>query len=141
MRRPVIGYTILSFAALQLTACATASRDIAAASVSPLQYQAYDCGQISAEMTRVQTRANQVAGRLDQAADNDKVLTGVGLVLFWPALFALGGTKEQEAEYARLKGEHDALQQVAIQKKCPGVQPAANPEPGAPAPSPAPAQS
>lgn len=43
---------------------------------------------------------------------------GVGLVLFWPALFALGGTKQQEAEYARLKGEHDALQQAAVAKKC-----------------------
>ena len=43
------------------------------------------------------------------------------MLLFWPALFALGGTKQQEAEYARLKGEYDALQQAAIVKKCPGA--------------------
>ena len=43
---------------------------------------------------------------------------GVGLVLFWPALFALGGTKEQEADFARLKGEYDAVQQTMIAKKC-----------------------
>ncbi len=44
-----------------------------------------------------------------------------GLLLAWPALFALGGTKEQEAEYARLKGEYDAIHQSAVLKKCPGV--------------------
>ena len=42
-------------------------------------------------------------------------------MLFWPALFFLGGTKQQEAEYARLKGEHEALQQSAIEKKCPAL--------------------
>ncbi len=72
-------------------------------------------------MQRVHNRALQLAGRLDEAAQNDKILTGVGLILFWPALFALGGTKEQETEYARLRGEYEALQQVAIQKKCPGA--------------------
>jgi hypothetical protein len=30
----------------------------------------------------------------------------------------LGGTKEQEAEYAKLKGEYNALEQASIQKKC-----------------------
>ena len=60
----------------------------------------------------------QLAGRLDEAASNDKVLMGVGLVLFWPALFALGGTKQQEADFARLKGEYDAIQQAMIAKKC-----------------------
>jgi hypothetical protein len=83
-----------------------------------MQFQSYDCDQISAEMVRIQGRVNQLSGRLDEAANNDKVLMGVGLVLFWPALFALGGTKAQEAEYARLKGEYEGLQQSAIQKKC-----------------------
>jgi len=55
---------------------------------------------------------------LDQAAQNDAGIMAVGLILFWPVLFALGGTKQQEAEYARLKGEYDAAEQAAIQKKC-----------------------
>ena len=46
------------------------------------------------------------------------MITGAGLILFWPALFFIGGTKEQEAEYARLKGEYEALDKVAIQKNC-----------------------
>jgi hypothetical protein len=48
---------------------------------------------------------------------------GVGLILFWPALFALGGTKAQEAEFGRLKGEHDAVQKTVVEKKCSGVIP------------------
>jgi hypothetical protein len=106
---------------LAVTGCATASNDLAAAYVSPLQYQAYDCSQLSGEAQRVQARTSQLGGRLDEAASNDKALAGVGLILFWPALFALGGTKQQEAEYSRLKGEYDAITQAAVLRKCPGI--------------------
>lgn len=98
--------------------CATASKDIVTAHVSPIQYQTYSCDQIAGESQRISTRVTQLSGRLDQAAANDQALAGVGAILFWPALFALGGTKEQEAEYARLKGESEALQQSAIIKSC-----------------------
>ena len=101
-----------------LTACATAGKDIAAAYVSPLQYAHYACDQLRQESQRIGGRVNQLTGRLDEAASNDKAIMGVGLVLFWPALFALGGTKQQEAELARLKGEYDAVQATATSKKC-----------------------
>ena len=100
-----------------LTGCATASKDTANY-VSPMQYQTYDCGQIGQESLRIQARVAELGGRLDQAASNDKTITGAGIILFWPALFFLGGTKQQEAEFARLKGENDALHQASIQKKC-----------------------
>ena len=104
-----------------VTGCATASKDITPAYVSPLQYQSYNCEQLAAEGMRIQTRVTQLGGRLDQAASNDKAITGVGVVLFWPALFFLGGTKQQEAEYSRLSGEYQAVQQEAVLKKCPGL--------------------
>jgi hypothetical protein len=108
---------------LPLLGCATASKDVPTSYASPLQYQGYDCAQISAEAGRIQARVAQLGGRLDEAANNDKGIMTVGLIIFWPALFALGGTKQQEAEYGRLKGEYDALQQAAIQKKCPAATP------------------
>ena len=111
--------------------CSTASKDIAAVYVSPIQYHAYDCEQLIAEIQRIHGRASQLAGRLDEAAGNDKALVATSL-LFWPTLFALGGTKQQEAEYARLRGEHDAAIQAAIQKKCQGISAASAP----PAPEP-----
>ena len=108
-------------ACMILSGCATASKDITAAYVSPMQFQAYDCDQLASETQRIQTRVVQLGGRLDTAASNDKALVGVGVLLFWPALFALGGTKQQEADYARLRGEYDAVQQSAILKKCSGI--------------------
>jgi hypothetical protein len=101
-----------------LSACATAGKDVSSTYVSPVQYSSFDCDQIRQEMLRTQTRANQLSGRLDEAASNDKAIVGVGMILFWPALFALGGTKQQEAELSRLKGEYDALSAAAVSKKC-----------------------
>lgn len=109
--------TLMSVA-MVASGCSTASKDIAATYVSPIQYQSYDCDQLAAETQRIQAKITQIGGRLDESASNDKVLTGVGVVLFFPVLFALGGTKQQEAEYARLKGEYDAVQQAVITKKC-----------------------
>ena len=104
-----------------LSGCATSSKDVSANYVSPVQFQSYDCDQLQSESQRIQARVNQLGGRLDEAASNDKALMGVGMLLFWPALFALGGTKQQEADYSRLKGEYEAIQQSSIAKKCPGV--------------------
>jgi len=115
-----VGIYVLS-ACIAMAGCATASKDITVAYVSPMQFQSYDCEQLASETQRIQARVVQLGGRLDTAASNDKAIAGVGLILFWPALFALGGTKQQEADYSRLRGEYDAVQQAAILKKCPGI--------------------
>jgi hypothetical protein len=120
MKRSVA--TIVSVT-LALYGCATSSKDIASSYVSPLTYQSYDCDELIAESQRIQARVQELGGRLDEASSNDKVITTVGVILFWPILFVLGGTKQQEAEYARLRGEYDALQQAAIAKKCSGATP------------------
>jgi hypothetical protein len=106
---------------LMLSGCATSSDKISASYISPMQYQSYDCDQLIAEGTRLNQRVITLQGQVDKAASNDKALTGVGVILFFPVLFALGGNQQQEAEYGRLKGEHEAVQQAAIVKKCPGV--------------------
>lgn len=104
--------------AVLMGACSTASQNITSEYVSPVQYQGYDCQQLAQEAQRILIRVKQLGVRLDQAAQNDKTIGVVGAVLFWPALFALGGTKQQEAEYSRLKGEYEAVDQMQIQKKC-----------------------
>lgn len=45
-------------------------------------------------------------------------MTGVALVLFWPAMFAVGGDGQTAAELARLKGEMDAIEQTSIARNC-----------------------
>ena len=101
-----------------LTGCATSGKDVAATYVSPIQFSNYDCDQLRQELARINGRVGQLTGRLDEAASNDKAILVGGGLLFWPALFALGGTKQQEAELSRLKGEYDALQQASTGKKC-----------------------
>lgn len=108
---------IFSFV-LIISGCAKSTSDLATTYVSPVQYQNLSCDQLTAEMSRVSSRVSQLGSQLNEASSNDTAITAVGIVLFWPILFALGGTDQQEAEYSRLKGEYDALNQSIIQKNC-----------------------
>jgi len=101
-----------------LAGCATAGKDVAATYVSPIQYSSYDCDQLRQELARINGRVGQLTGRLDEAASNDKAIATASILFFPLALFAVGGTKQQEAELSRLKGEYDALQQASTSKKC-----------------------
>ncbi|MFQ5443773.1 MAG: hypothetical protein ACE5EK_04055 [Nitrospinales bacterium] len=107
----------LIIASFLLASCASSSDNISATYVSPLQYQSYNCNQIRMEMQRVSRRVNEIAGVQDSHRTKDSVALGVGLVLFWPALFFMIG-KDKEEELGRLKGEYEALEQVAIEKEC-----------------------
>ena len=106
-------------AAMSLAGCATAPEKIGATYVSPLQYSNYDCDQVRMEMVRVSQKVHEVAGVQKKEANKDAWATGVGLVVFWPALFFLAGGNDRKEELAGLKGNYDALSEVAIQKKCP----------------------
>ena len=109
----------LALSGLLLTAgCASQPHDIAAAYVSPMQYRNYDCEQIAAEMQRVSSRTTELTGQLDQKADRDNMQMGVGLILFWPTLFFIDGDGPEANEYARLKGEFEALEKTAVQRNC-----------------------
>lgn len=123
----------LFFTAILLSGCATPAHKIGAAYVSPMAYSSYDCDQISAETYRVGSRLHQLGVDVDKEARGDKWAMGVGLILFWPALFMVDGDKSLQSEYARLKGEYQAIQQAGISKGCVGGQQYA----GAPVQSPA----
>lgn len=102
-----------------LAACASQPDDIQTAYVPTLQYQGYECSQLSAEASRISRRTQELHANLKKKADNDAAQMGVGLVLFWPTLFFLeGGDGPEAQEYARLKGEREAIETASIQKKC-----------------------
>jgi hypothetical protein len=113
MKKIVLSLVCLSF----VSACASKSENIQATYVSPLQYQSYSCSQLEQEISRVSRKVSEISGSQDKQASGDAVAMGVGLVIFWPALFFLIGDDKKE-ELARLKGEFDALEQSAIQKNC-----------------------
>lgn len=122
MRRLIT--TVFLIVAITLPGCATSSGNYHAPYISPTQFQSYSCSELSAEIERIQTRVNQLMGKQNgNDATKDKWTLGTDLSLSWAALFALGGTKEQEAEYAQLKSEYDAIQRSAYAKKCPDAIP------------------
>jgi hypothetical protein len=71
------------------------------------------------EAGRISARTGEKYRSVKKLADNDAAQMGVGLILFWPTLFFLeGGDGPEAAEYARLKGEMDAIERAAISKRC-----------------------
>lgn len=58
-------------AVLLVSGCATSSKDIVGTSVSPTQYQSYDCGQRTEEANRI--RVSQLGGRLDMATGPGRI--------------------------------------------------------------------
>ncbi len=107
--------TLLSV--LFLVGCADKSAEISATYVSPLAYKSYDCDQLEQEYLRLQRRGTEIMKQQDDTASDDSVAMGVGLVLFWPALFFIDNDDVRE-EVARIKGELEAVEQASIQKKC-----------------------
>jgi hypothetical protein len=114
MKRPLCA----ALACIMLVGCAKHPNSIPAQYVSPLQYENHSCKQIGAEMEAVSARVTELAGQNEKAASNSDAVMGVGLVLFWPALFFLDSNSAQAAEYGRLKGEFDALEKASIEKNC-----------------------
>lgn len=102
-----------------LSACATDPNKIAASYVSPLKYEGYDCQQIAVEQAGIEERTNVLYHNLKGRNNSDKWMMGVGLLVAWPALlFMKGNNSAENAEYAQLKGNYDALQHTAIEKRC-----------------------
>ncbi len=101
--------------------CASSASDITASYVSPMKYSNYDCNQIAIERDNIERRVNALYYSVEKRAKADRTSMAVGMVLFWPALFFLKGDSPEAAEYARMKGEYEAIQTIAVQKKC-GVQ-------------------
>lgn len=108
-----------SLSMILITGCASKPEDIRTAYVSTIQYERYDCSQLAAETAHVERRVIDLYQSLKKRAKGDSWQMGVGLVLFWPTLFALeGGDGPDAAEYSRLKGEYEALRRVSTAKKC-----------------------
>lgn len=109
----------IGLSGLTILGCASKPTEIQSTYVSPLEYKDFNCSQISMELRRVNRRTTRLHGQLDKKASDDAAQMGVGMILFWPALFFLeGGDGPEAAEYAQLKGEFDALEEAAIIKEC-----------------------
>jgi hypothetical protein len=103
---------------LALSSCASKPKDIEAAYVSSTLYESLSCERLREEATAVSARAIAASGTQQKKADNDAVAVGVGLVIFWPALFFAKGDGASAAEVSRLKGEMKAIETASIKNNC-----------------------
>lgn len=114
-----------------VTACTTDPKNIASLYVSPDPYRGYDCRQLADEFGRITDRLEQLRFRLyDRSSRETLDLLTQGAILWMGVAteqIVLGGSKEEESEYARLKGERNALREVAGEKGCPDLRMTAHP--------------
>ena len=82
-----------------------------------MKYDTYSCSQLGEEYARLQAKGREIFQEQDDKADNDAIATGVGLVLFWPALFFMNSS-DLEQQVASLKGDLEAVEVSAIKKNC-----------------------
>ncbi len=99
------------------TACATDPERIRPTYVSPERYSGLSCDALAREREHVTEELNRLVGEQHGAASRDRWATGVGVVLFWPALFALAGSDKEE-EVASSMGELEAIKETQHREGC-----------------------
>ena len=128
------GVAVAAITILLLPACASRPENVVASHVSSSRYAERTCKSLARELDEVQDALRAQSAKLNDKATQDAVVTGVGVILFWPVLFALGNNAGLEGDVARLKGEEQAIRKQLREQEC--EMPAAKPAPAAaPAPS------
>jgi hypothetical protein len=108
----------IALAMTVLAGCATRPDAVVPTHVSAARYEDRTCKSLQRELDDVTASLTQASGRLNDKANQDAAVVGVGTILFWPVLFALGGNSGMESEVARLKGEKIALEQQIAERDC-----------------------
>lgn len=101
-----------------LAGCASRALDTGPDPSDPAQFVGWTCDAMALELERVQQRAADVAYAADPRRGNDVVALGLGVTVFWPALFAMRPDGPDAVELAQLKKRHDALRSVVDTRGC-----------------------
>jgi hypothetical protein len=122
--------TVFSLSAL-VTGCTTDPKNISSLYVSPEPYRVYDCQRLEDEFERITDRLERLRFRLyDRSSKETLDILTEGAILWMGVVtdqIILGSSKEEESEYARLKGERNAVREVAVEKGCPDLRIAGHP--------------
>jgi hypothetical protein len=106
------------FAGLIGSGCATRSGDMAAADVSPPNYNQLNCRQLANAAALVSERAFNLRGERDDSKHTWEIVPPSGApVVLWPTAF-MANDPARMAEYTRLKSEFDAILQTSVRKGC-----------------------
>ena len=111
-------YLTIVLILLAINGCAKKSQDIKPSYVPTIEYSDKSCRQLKSEVLSINREMRVIAGVQDDTASKDAVAMGVGLVIFWPALFFLANGDDNERQIAELKGRYDSVKLVSKRKKC-----------------------
>ncbi|MEI9928257.1 MAG: hypothetical protein WDN44_11905 [Sphingomonas sp.] len=109
---------VIGAAALAVSGCATSPKKIEANYIPAATYQHLDCTQLRNEMIQVGARRDALYQRIKRRNKSDKIVTGVGVLVAWPALFFLKGNGAVRDQYALLMGQYNALSENYKAKEC-----------------------
>ena len=107
-----------ALACVGLVACAQASGDVRPSYIPATTYASYSCDQLLPMMLDVQNKVMVVSGQQDYKRKVDQSATGVGIVLFWPALIAMPLTADHKQELSQLKGQYEAIGRAMEIRQC-----------------------
>lgn len=111
-----LGAAILAVSTI--SACATAPNKIQANYIPTAKYESLSCADLTAQLVDNDAQRLTLYNRIAKRNKSDKIVTGVGVVVAWPALFFLRGNGEVKENYANLLGTDAALTKVANDKGC-----------------------
>ncbi len=117
MRRSLTAIALLPFVA----ACAQFPDKVSSTYVSPAIFDGRSCQKLHAERNQIASNVSELTADQKKSATNDAVITGVTLLLFWPAVFALALTPDHSNQLAEVKGNYDAVTKAMQAKNCPQV--------------------
>lgn len=110
-----IRITVLALAIL-VSACA--GRDARPVTAVRPTDNMLTCDLMLAEYNTNHQKAVRLAGERSQTAGKNVAIGVVGVLLFWPALFAMDLKGAERAEMEALRDRNDHLRQLMIVKRC-----------------------
>jgi hypothetical protein len=113
-----IGTSLALSSALIATGCAQTAKNVDAAYVSPSAFSGRNCNSLTLERNEIVRNVNRLTEDQNKAATDDAVITGIALVLFWPAAIALAATKDKSSALSVAKGNYDTITSTMEKKGC-----------------------
>jgi hypothetical protein len=106
----------LAVMTMMLTGCA--GREAHPVSVTQMGDDSMSCPAISAQVSANEAQIRNLDGQRETHNGTNAAVAVVGVVLFWPALFALDMTDYEKQEMTALHERDQYLQQLALNKNC-----------------------
>jgi len=113
----IVKYLIVILMILS-TGCASYSYEIQPKNVSTSLFQNLNCDQLVQELDKNYTEQASFCKKVDDIAGSDRAITWFGVLIMPIVLVAIHGDKEESLHLSMLKGNSQALLQVASDKNC-----------------------